>query len=323
MGFEKKKLVLRKGVIKCSNNEILIRQGIRDKKSKIIRDDAKTNIIGRVYATFRVPTLVEDFLSQLKPEEKKDALDFLQLLYSMGWLVDENFNTLEEVNSFLKEIKLGIIYRGSNLKKILDSLGEFNFKEVSLWIEGKTKKDELTINNVRFFNEELTENSLKKFIDPLDFLVVILDEFSPNLLHSVNEQCLKRPLKWIGCYFNGSEVVITPLFVPGETVCYNETEIQLESVLSHRTEYFVYKESIKNGNLEGKDSYILSYNFLIGINLLLNIMINFLLTNKLLLKDRGVVINFDDLVIDYYDVLRLPKCPACNSESCDYTHVFL
>ncbi len=165
------------------------------------------------------------------------------------------------------------------------------------------------------------EGRLAELVAGSDFVVAALELLSPGVLHTINKLALEAGKPWMILYLDGSEAFIGPIFKPLETCCYSEFEIQHEAAsVGRKDEYLVYKESLADGlnNMHLVLPPYLDTASGMGVTGLLH----FLLSGKSFLIGRSVRFDFERLSVDYEEVFRLPRCPACSPYR-PYRHLFL
>jgi len=175
--------------------------------------------------------------------------------------------------------------------------------------------------NFSYIECSIEDTNLKNLFEQSDFIIVNSECYSSTLFHKANKLAIETGKPWISVYSDGSLAVIGPIYVPGETLCYNEFEIQVEACIKHRDEYILYKDYMEEKGIG-------TYHFVIPP--ILNIISSyaaifttkFLLTRYSALNERAIFIQFEDLSIDYQNVFRLPRCPACGDKVA-YKHSFV
>jgi thiazole/oxazole-forming peptide maturase SagC family component len=180
------------------------------------------------------------------------------------------------------------------------------------------------IDHLEAVNAPLTdEASLRAVASQADFLVAALESYSARILHAVNAVTLEAEKPWMSVYTDGSEALIGPIYVPGETCCYNEYEIQHEATLVGMKEaYLLYKEALSDERVD--ESHLVLPPYLhIASGLAATAIVRFLLSGRSALVGRSTRLDFERLSVDYEDVLRLPRCPACSSQRPAHRNPFM
>ena len=117
--------------------------------------------------------------------------------------------------------------------------------------------------------------------------------------------------------------MIGPIYVPGDTACYNEFEIQNEACIARQDDYHVYKDSLAPTDEPRVTDPVLPPFLAIASGWATAAALPFMTGGKSFLLERAVHVDFERAEIDYQDVLRLPRCPACAPARPAYRHTFL
>ncbi len=166
------------------------------------------------------------------------------------------------------------------------------------------------------------EAAIAALVEESDFVVVALESYSPAVLHTVNEQAVKHRRPWMSSYFDGSEGIVGPTYVIGDTPCYHEFETQAQASLKHQGEYLAYKE-IQRESAPGGRSLLPRPYVMVAAGWSAASALRFLLQGNTFTAGRAIRIGFDVLSIDVIDVFKLPRCPACSGERPTYRNLFL
>ncbi|MEJ3748452.1 TOMM precursor leader peptide-binding protein [Actinomycetes bacterium KLBMP 9797] len=154
-----------------------------------------------------------------------------------------------------------------------------------------------------------------------DLVVLALDEFSPALLHTANEVAVEAVTTWFSVFTDGSEGVVGPLYVPGETCCYQEYAIQQESAMLLKGDFLLYKEARDAAGITGFGATLPCHLDLVA-GLAATAVLQHLLRGRSVLAGRAVHVEFESLTLDYHNVMRLPRCVACADVVPAYRNLF-
>lgn len=138
-----------------------------------------------------------------------------------------------------------------------------------------------------------------------EIVVVVYDRFNSPDFHNFNRYALEHEIPLLISYLDGSTTVVSPIVIHGETVCYNELEIQLEASFTHRPEYQAFK-ALSRESVTYPPFLLNQLTFLT-----LHLLTDFQLTGKLKTKNRALIFDTESLRFDLVDVLPMPVCPAC------------
>ena len=346
----------------CGEDEILVLHGMRSKFNQTIRDEGRTHLLGRVLRRLRSPTSLQDLQEQkvIEEEELEDAGELLIALESQGFLSQENespiisyLNAIVSENQDLDNICVGIVgagYFGSRVAEELAKIGvgqvhilddrciekvaidkaQFNFS-LTYVEEGKPYVECLRLHlsdrgydQIKVIKEPYhNQDALENLFNASNFVVATSEVFSSHLFHTVDITALSAEKPWMSAFMDGSESCIGPIYVPGETCCYNEFEIQSEATLSiQRSEYYAYKEEMSKNGLYCHQFAFPPYAS-IAAGFVVGTTSSFLLSGKSSLVGRCFRINFEKPYVDYEDILKLPRSPVSIDTRNSYRQVFL
>jgi len=349
-------------IIHTSDDEIVVKHGSRSRFTRVITDEGRSKLLGKILRNIVPSTSLEVLRQQniLKEEELEDAIKLVDYLSQEGVLVDPTkdltrvyLDTILRGGNALSAFTVGVIgasYLGSRIADELAHLGvgglivlddrevqhgkieRFYFNLPPNTIEaGRSYVECLQqhlaqheFDNLKAINAALDDQfSLEEVAREADFLVVALEVFSSKILHTVNGVAIAAEKPWVSIYFDGSEAHIGPIYVPGETCCYNEYEMQREATLgSMKDNYLLYKETLNEEGIDGAHLIIPPY-LNMASSLGVTGVLHFLISGKSFLVGRGIHLDLEQLSVDYEDVLRLPRCPACSTLRASYRHLFM
>ncbi|MFH8223573.1 TOMM precursor leader peptide-binding protein [Streptomyces sp. NPDC018057] len=166
------------------------------------------------------------------------------------------------------------------------------------------------------------DEKLAALLDDTDLVVLALDGFRPSLLHRLNRAAVAAGRPWLPVYADGSELIVGPLVVPGESACYNEHEIQHESSRALRHEYQLYSEELARRTADDLPPLLAPYAALAASWASIGIT-PYLVDGAGFLVGRAIRIDLERLEITQEHVLRLPRCPVCTEQRPSFRHPFL
>jgi bacteriocin biosynthesis cyclodehydratase domain-containing protein len=166
------------------------------------------------------------------------------------------------------------------------------------------------------------DGALTDLFKSSDLGVAALDCVSPRMLHHVNSIAVQERKPWCSVYMDGSEAVVGPIYVPGETSCYLEFELQSDASVALRDEHFLYREYLEQLPATGTRPVLEPYAD-VAAGMASAAILQFLVRGQSFAVNRATRIDFERMSIDYQDVLRLPRCPACGLDRGAYRHVFM
>lgn len=163
---------------------------------------------------------------------------------------------------------------------------------------------------------------LADLLDGTDLVVLALDGFRPSLLHRLNRAAVAAGRPWLPVYADGSELIVGPIVVPGESACYNEHEIQHESSRALRHEYQIYSEELARRTADDLPPLLAPYAALAASWAAIGIA-PYLIDGASFLVGRAIRIDLERLEITQEHILRLPRCPVCTEQRPSFRHPFL
>jgi thiazole/oxazole-forming peptide maturase SagC family component len=349
-------------IIHCGEDEIVAKHGSRSRFTKNVRDEGKTRLLGRILRNVVPPvslaTLEERKL--VSQGELEDAAALVSYLLDEGILVrpEEDptrsyLRTVLGASAPLSTKSVGVVGAGPLGCRIALELAAAGVGRLVL-LDGRVVQN-AEIERSFFAYEPRFLDPGKPFVSSLaqalgerspctvearpgdltdeavvqsltadvDFVVLALEQFSARTLHMVNSVALTHRKPWISSYIDGSEALIGPLYVPGESCCYNEFEIQHEATLGGlKDDYLLYKETL-DASQEIASPPILPAYLSIASGIAVSGILRFLLSGRSFLVGRANRFDFDRLSLDYEEVLRLPRCPACALNRPGYRALFM
>jgi len=358
--MEKEKLVVNPyiKVVLCSEDEVLIKHSTKSHFSLLVRDEKQTRLLWKIIKNFKIPTSVEELISKdiIKQKESKEALNLVESLFLKNILIKPSeditnlyFKTIFKSETQLSQYTIGMIGVGYLGFRILFELLKLGIKKITFCDERNVKNAELEanffgLNNLRdnesyvttitsylsslgydFPGKELKlddEEGIISIFKNVDFGIVSLEFFSPTIFHTINKIAISTKKPWVLVYVDGSEGIIGPIIIPGETACHSEVEVQREATIRFKDEYLLYKEYLEEEKLNVPNLVLPLY-----LNIVSNwatiFITHFLMNKDPSLIERVVLINFEDLSINFSSVMKIPRCPACQGIKPAYKHSFV
>ena len=322
----------------------------------------KCRFVLRVLRRLESPASLQDLQEQkvIEEEELEDAEDLLSTLASQGFLSQANespivsyLNAIVGNNQDLDNVCIGIVgagYLGSRVAGELAKIGvgqmqilddrrvenvvvdqaQFNLPPTYIekgrpYVESlESHLSDLGYDHLKAIKEPYhNQDALESLFSASNFVVTTSEVFSSHLFHTVDLVALSAEKSWMSAFMDGSEACIGPIYVPRETCCYNEFEIQSEATLSTQpSEYHTYKEEMSKNGLYSHQFAFPPYAS-IAAGFVAGTTSSFLLAGKSSLIGRCFRINFEKPYVDYEEILKLPRSPASVDMRNGYKHMFL
>jgi bacteriocin biosynthesis cyclodehydratase domain-containing protein len=328
-------------VVQCTDDEVLVRHGTRSRYSRVLRDDGRHRVLGPLLRAFDQPVWSDDVATELADRISRDQFDQLVAqLSDDGVLVREDSGTFSLYRGLaggkpidgLREATVGLIGMGQIGTQIATQLTELGVGGVLALDAGGGKANgrsrlaplngEVDTVAWRSGSADSDPDAVTGMIDEADLVVLALEGFRPALLHQVNRAAVAAGRPWLPVYADGSEMIVGPLVVPGESACYNEHEIQHESSRVLRREYLLYSEE-QAGHKAGDLPTLLPPFAAIAASWAVVALLPFLADGSSFLVGRAIRIDFERLEVTQELVLRLPRCPVCSPHRPAFRHPFL
>lgn len=344
----------------CGGNEVMIKHGSRSRFSQVVRDDGRTKLLGRMLKALNEPSTIRELQQRevFRPDEQPEASRLLSYLVDQQILISPEAY-LPHVylsmrygaggTSKLENKTVGILGCGALGSRIAHELGTFRLGGYALlddraaqptdrWFMG-TAPERAAIAGAEMVRADLERPggapvsvvagavhdpaALAELFGRVDFVVAAIEGFSPSTLHAVNRAAIAAQKPWISAYLDGSEGVVGPLYVPGETLCYSEFEIQNEAATGLRDDFLTHKEALLNANGDCGSTLTLSPFVSVVSGWAATAALSFLGSGQCFLVGRSLRLDFERFSVDYQELLKLPRCPACAGLRSDYRHTFL
>lgn len=156
-------------------------------------------------------------------------------------------------------------------------------------------------------------DDVKNLIEDCDLLIVCEDDPAVRVFETVNDACLQKKVRWLGVSLFGSQGVIGPMVVPGDTPCYRCYKLRERSNAPHLEEYVSFENYLRdNPDHNVKQGGLRLFENVVGSLAALEAV--YALTG--LADPRSVAslltVDLYNLEIESHPVLRLPRCPSCS-----------
>jgi len=331
-------------IARCSDDEVMIKHGARSTFSELLRDDKRTKLLGRVLERLRAPASLADLNDEgFVPEHLEGVVaGLLAHLRDEGVLIEPDTDlALAYVDTVLERGGAGAARLATQRVAVLGASGLAArvarnlgvFRPASLRIvqdpsegDGRAKAlvHELVAADTQAAADTISlvdEAAVREALSDVDFAVVAPNAYSPRVLHAVNAAAIALERTWMAVQLDGSDGIVGPIHVPGESPCHLEVEMQQEAAIGFRDDYLVYKEALDNEL--ALDRFLLPAHLDTVAGLAAGAALRFLVSGRSFAVGRMVRVDFERMGFDTQEVLRLPRCPACVQLQPAYQHEFL
>lgn len=314
-------------VIRASDDEVVVRHGTRSLYSEFISDAGRRHLLGRILDRLGSPASLRALLDEgfVDPDDVAPLEEAIAYLRQRRVLVPAEqdwrptyFDTFYGRRDGLRGQVVAVLGAGLLARRICASLAPLGLEAIiALDRAGDDYPTEVETRDA----DSIDATAISRLFGDCDFAICALDAYSPRSLHLTNQVAVAMNKPWLACFFDGHESVIGPLFVPGQTGCYAEFELQAEASLTQINEGLLMKEELDARPAPG--GRLLPPYVDIAGGFAIDAAMRFLLAGSSYVVGRAMRLDFERASIDYQEVLTLPRCPACQGTRTAYRHVFL
>lgn len=291
-------------VIRCSDDEVVIKFGSRSKTSRRLKDDARRAVLGDLVQAFKLPSTVEDAHGSVIGDPKT-LHEMTQSLIEQKVVVPEqeaaySFLTVGmDIGSVheLQAVTVGVVGAGKIALRIREQLAELGVKSTAI----------NTISAEVFEDSELT--------------IVASDSPNLSLFFDANEAALVTGRPWHAVYADGAEVVVGPLFRPSYTGCFHDYDTMDESARSLRLDYLYYKSALLGG--APKSDALPLFAADLAASYATASIVQHASGRGSFLEGSFLRIDLERLEIIKEQLLQMPRCPACIQNKPHLRHPFI
>jgi bacteriocin biosynthesis cyclodehydratase domain-containing protein len=344
-------------VVVVSDNEVLVQFGSRSCPSQLLRDTDLTGLLGRVFGRLQQGGATRnEILSLIATHHRDEAAKLVDSLREQGILARVDESAVEQYLGYsftgdtrLADYRVSLIGAGPVGAQAAELLLQHGIGGVNL-LEGRQPdavwralprangpgqpgaaalpqvglRDHLRAlgyAGVDAMESRLDDRSLADAVARSDLVVVALEQPDIRLAHTLNRLCITSDRRWIHAVIDGSSGVIGPLFVPGVTACYNDFRALADAANPSPLMARVYHRYAAERGARTFSPGLPAHAGIVAGFISLAAIHSLLLGTSWLLG-RVMTINFDRMLIDVEDVLKLPRCPVCGRQRSVYRAPF-
>ena len=348
-------------VVFTSNDEVLVKHSGRSPISRIIRDDGRTKLLGAVLRNIKEHSNLDDLLASgaVPADKQAEAEELFAYLIQEQVLVPAGQDVIQVfLGSILGgthpvgEAIVGLIGAGYLGSRVAEELARLPIGELHLLDERKVEKSAIDRRFFRVAPERVADDrpfadlvaehlksfgptrvsrhlegrrdrpALRELFSQCQLVILASESLDSSLMHTVNEIALETGKPWLCVHIDGSEAFIGPLFLPMESACYNEYQVQHEATcVGVKDEYLTYKEALDDPSLGFEHLTFPAY-LEVAAGMAAVAAARYLISGKSFLVGRSLRFDFERLGVDTEEILRLPRCPACAPYR-PYRHAYL
>lgn len=303
-------------VIAHSSDEVVITHGTRSMSSEVVRDTEHHGVLRALLERLNEPASLEGLVAEgtLDGTPVEALADALQYLERRGVIVDaaltpsESYaRTIGRVTGDHEVDPVVLAGAGALAQRLRDRLGA----ELGDAPTG-----------MRTHPAAADGDALRAAMSGAELWVLALDEPSPTALHAVNDAAIETGTAWMPVQMDGSEGIIGPVCLPGETACYLEFELQTESASRGIETLLELKEHRRRAEPRLSPWRAPHHVDIVG-GLAVEAVLSFMRTGACFALERALRFDFERSQLDTQDVLRIPRCPACGPLRAPYRNPFL
>lgn len=302
-------------IIRCNSDEVVIRFGSRSRSAHTLLDEKRRGILADLLVHLSTPKMLVDLSNRFPPD---DVIELVDQLVKARIVVDvESAESsllhlgLESPASGLNQAEIGIVGNGRIATAITANLLDLGVGTI-VAVDGSSFEDSRVVVDAPDLND--------LFVDA-EIVVVATDEPDLAALYRLNSMAIEHETPWVMTHADGPELIIGPLFRPGQTACFNDYDIQEEAGRTYRMEHLVYKSVLAEKGFSPRLIPRMSAEH--AAALATQGIVEALVGSGSYLDGTVVRVDIERLEVIREQVVRLPRCPACLGLNNDYRHPFL
>jgi bacteriocin biosynthesis cyclodehydratase domain-containing protein len=313
----------------------------------LLRDTDLSGVLGRLFRRLlRGPTTTTELLEVVPPDSPGESLvaDLLErgiLTTTDKSPVDQYINFTFAEGSPLREARVAILGAGPVGAGIAEGLLRTGVISIAL-LDGRKPdvawgsyfppgpgqaraserpaqvllKERLSgegHRSVVALDGELDRMGVEEAMESSDLVVLALERPDPRLAHIVNRFGVRDERPWLHAVIDGNFGLVGPLFLPPDTGCYNDFRTVVEGSDPNPRMTRIYSPAISNGPAASAFFPGLPAHAAIVASFACLAAVHFLIRGTAFPLGRLMIVDFDRLLIDVEDLVRLPRCPVCRA----------
>jgi thiazole/oxazole-forming peptide maturase SagC family component len=333
-------------VVILNANEVLVQFGTRSLPAELFRDPTRRGLLGPMMSAFVAgPADLSTILAGADETGRRELEQIFRELVEKGILARVSSSPIDQYlaytftgESSLKSAAVNVIGAGPLGARIARSLVQHGVGKITLMDDrimdhlpqpppagsaatasaaGQRAGDHLfdllggAADGVEVISSpKLSVAQLTASIDAHQLTIVAFEQRSLTMAHLVNRICLKANKPWIVASVDGNFGLAGPLFNGRDAACYNCYEALSDSTIASRHMARHYRRHVLQ---RGTGSFVS------GLPVFADIVagyvslaaLHFLLGKACFLEGRILNVNFDRMILNTEDILKLPRCPVC------------
>lgn len=146
-------------------------------------------------------------------------------------------------------------------------------------------------------------------LEEIDFLIACRDATDYRFFESINTACLETQTRWMHASISGTKGIMGPTVIPYQSACYVCYDKRLASNALELESYLAYQKQTESSKNEG---FLNPLGSTLAEQVILEVVR--IISGFAPPKTIGRLYEFEATtpLVEGHDVLRLPRCPACN-----------
>jgi bacteriocin biosynthesis cyclodehydratase domain-containing protein len=334
-------------LVLISADEVLVEFGTRSYPSELIRDTDLNGILAAVVSRcLDGPVRASELVEDAAPEHRPAIQDVLDRFVQRGVLVDIEQTPTEqylhytltgESNLTNKHVALvgagpvgvrlahGLLQHGLGQLRLLDDRRvDRTWLAYTAQTRQRDDPDQRSAaaalrdllqrdaegDRVALLDGGFDQAAVMDGLAGCDLAVLALEQPHPRLAHLVNRSGMRLRRPWLLVQLDGNTGTCGPLFWPPDTACYNDFATLADAAtrvpqMARRYRRHLLERAVPSF-FPGLPAHV---DLVAGYAILA--VVHFLLVGSCFALGRAVTIDFDRMLLDVQDILRLPRCPVC------------
>ena len=202
--------------------------------------------------------------------------------------------------SLLRKARVALIGSDSLTSRIHKSLLGMDFDSL-VKIEGLSEK-------TAYDSSQLHKEVISQ-LEEVDFLIACQDTADYRFFQTINTACLETQTRWMHVAISGTKGLMGPTIIPQQSACYVCYDKRLASNASELQGYLAYQKQTNPSTNEGSLNPLWS-----TLAEQVTLEATRIISGFAPPQTIGRLYEFEATtpLVEGHDVLRLPRCPACN-----------
>ncbi len=229
----------------------------------------------------------------LTPENLKEHENLLQFF---SHFVLDPVGTLAQ----LHQAQVALLGSDSIKDRIQQGLQSMGFGSL-VEIEGLSKKTD--------YDSSQLHKEIIRQLEGVDFLIACQDTTDHRFFQTLNAVCLETQTRWMHVTISGTKGLMGPTIIPHQSACYMCYDKRLASNASELQDYLAYQKQTGPSKNEGFLNPLWS-----TLAEQVTLEVARIISGFAPPRTIGRLYEFEATtpMVEGHDVLRLPRCPACN-----------